>query len=218
MAQPDLIRVLLVDDHQVVRQGLLIFLSTQPGIEAVGEAANGVDAVRLVDRLLPDVVLMDLILPEMNGLAATQTIHARHPDIKILVLTSFVDDEKVMTAFQAGAAGYLLKDVAPLDLARAIKAVARGEVYLHSEAARLLTRGLQPNHRPDVQPNILTEREREVLQFVARGLSNRDIADRLGISLKTVKVHVSNILQKLQIESRVQAALYALQHNLISPS
>lgn len=211
------IRVLLADDHQMVRQGLKFFLSTQPGFAVVGEANNGLEAVSLVDELTPDVVLMDLVMPELDGLAATQVIKSRHDDIEVLVLTSYVDDEKVVGAIRMGAAGYLMKDVSPVELARAIHAVARGEVYLHQEAARHLAEGLRPAAGGPAEPgpDTLTEREIEILRYIARGLNNQDIAEDLVISPKTVKAHVSHILQKLGLESRVQAALYALRHNVV---
>ena len=211
------IRVLLVDDHQMVRQGLIFFLSTQPGIAVIGEAASGEDALRLVDELAPDVVLMDLILPGLSGVEAIHTIHARHPDIEIIVLTSFIDDGKVKSAIQAGATGYLMKDVDPGELAAAVYATRRGEIYLHPEAARRLAEALRPgpDESQDVSPDVLTEREVEVLVLVARGMSNQEIAGALNISLKTVKAHVSSILQKLGLDSRVQAALYALRQHIV---
>jgi len=217
MADQPAIRVLLVDDHQMVRQGLLYFLSAQEGIEVVGQAENGLQAVTMVEETRPDVVLMDLAMPEMDGLEALRRIKADHADIEVLVLTSFVDDEKVLAAIEHGASGYLMKDIKPGELARAIRAAARGEVYLHPEAARHLAQAQYPgaSDREEPSPAILTEREREVLELVARGLSNQDIADTLTITLKTVKTHVSNILHKLGLESRVQAALYALRHNLV---
>jgi two-component system, NarL family, response regulator LiaR len=210
-------RVLLVDDHQMVRQGLIFFLSKQPGIVVVGEAGTGEDAIRLVDELQPDVVLMDVVLPNMSGIEALRAIHAAHPHIEVIILSSFVDDEKVEQAIQAGAAGYLMKDVDPQALANAIHATRRGEIYLHPEAARRLAEALRPG--PDDQqeplPEVLTDREREVLSYVAHGLANQDIAVQLQISLKTVKAHVSSILQKLGVGNRVQAALYALRHHIV---
>lgn len=211
-------RVLLAEDYQLVREGLVYFLSTQPGLEVVGQAETGLEAVRLADDTQPDVILMDLVLPELDGISAIHEIRARHPDIEILVLTSFIDDQKVRDAIQAGAAGYLMKDVSPAELARAIRAAARGEVYLHPEAARRLALSLRPqtsggNEPP---PEVLTQRECDVLCLIARGLSNQDIADDLNISLTTVKAHVSSVLQKLALDSRVKAALYALRHDLVS--
>lgn len=211
------IRVLLVDDHQMVRQGLRFFLSTQPGFDVVGEAEDGRAAVALADELRPDVVLMDLVMPEMDGLEAMRRICSRHEDVEILVLTSFVDDEKVLSAIKCGASGYLMKDVNPQELARAIRTAARGEVYLDADAARRLARAMRPEEgeSDEPAPDVLTERELEVLALIARGLSNREIANDLSIALKTVKGHVSSILQKLELESRVQAALYALRHEVV---
>jgi len=209
------IRVLLVDDHQMVRQGLIFFLSYQPGIEVVGQAGDGEEAIKLADLLKPDVVLMDIVMPEMDGLSALEIIKTRHPNSEVLVLTSFMDDEKVISAIQRGAAGYLKKDVSPPELTRAIKAAARGEVYLHPEASRSLAQSMRPQFPQEPHPDILTERELEVLKLIARGLRNQDIADDLSVSLKTIKVHVSNILAKLELDSRVQAALYALRHNIV---
>jgi len=155
------IRVLLVDDHQMVRQGLLFFLSTQPGITVVGEAATAEEALDLVHKLQPDVVLMDIVLPKLDGIEAIRTIHATHPTIDVIVLSSFIDDEKVKQAIQAGAAGYLMKDVDPVELAAAIHATRRGELYLHPEAARRLAEALRPapNEHQEPPPDVLTERE-----------------------------------------------------------
>lgn len=211
------IRVLLVDDHQMVRQGLIFFLSTQPGITVVGEAGSGEEAVRLAGTLVPDVILMDLVLPGMSGIDAIAAIHAAHPAIDILALSSFIDDTKVRQAIQAGAAGYLMKDVDPVELADAIHATRRGEIYLHPKAARQLAEALRPAHGERQEPavEILSEREVQVLALVAHGHSNQVIADRLNVTLKTVKAHVSSILLKLGLESRVQAALYALRHRVV---
>lgn len=211
------IRVLIVDDHQMVRQGLRFFLSTQPGIVLVGEAEGGAEAVALADKLRPDVVLMDLIMPGMDGLEAICQIRSHHNEIEILVLTSYVDDQKVLSAIKCGANGYLMKDVKPQELARAIRTAAQGEVYLHTEAARYLADAMRPESNEGYKPapDILTDRETEILGLIARGLSNQDIAEDLVISPTTVKGHVSSILQKLGLESRVQAALYALRHEVV---
>ena len=210
-------RVLLVDDHQMVRQGLIFFLSTQPGIMVVGEASSGKEAIQRARELHPDVILMDLVMPDLNGIEAIQAILSDTPEIEIIALSSFIDDEKVKGAIQAGAAGYLMKDVDPAELAAAIHATRRGEIYLHPEAARRLAEVLRPGpgERQEPLPDILTEREEEVLALVAHGLSNQEIAQQLTISLKTVKAHVSNMLQKLELDSRVQAALYALRHHIV---
>ncbi len=211
------IRVLLVDDHQMVRQGLIYFLSTQPGIQVVGEAASGEEGLRLVTELLPDVVLMDLVMPGSDGMNALFAIRAQHPDVDVIVLTSFIDDDKIRRAIQAGAAGYLMKDVDPSELAAAIHATRRGELYLHPDAARRLAEILRPgpNDQQEPDPDILTEREIEVLVLITHGLSNQEIAEQLAITLKTVKAHVSSVLQKLGLDSRVQAALYALRHHIV---
>jgi len=217
MTSEQAIRVLLVDDHQMVRQGLIFFLSTQPGITVVGEAATGEEAVRMAATLLPDVVLMDIVLPGMSGIDAIKAIHGAHPDSDIIALSSFIDDTKVREAIQAGAGGYLMKDVDPTELAEAIHASRRGEIYLHPKAARQLAEALRParGEREEPSPDVLSERELEVLALVAHGHSNQEIASQLTVTLKTVKAHVSSILQKLELESRVQAALYALRHHVV---
>lgn len=209
------IRILLVDDHEMVRQGLQVFLASQPDFAVVGEAATGEEAIRLANTLNPDVILMDIIMPEMDGLSAIRVIKSNLSEVEIIALTSFIDNQKVLTAIQNGAAGYMMKDASPNELARAIRAAARGEVYLHPEAARRLATGLRVQATEDPSPEVLTPRELDVLQLVARGLSNQDIASDLSISLQTVKAHMSSILDKLNLNSRVQAALYALRHNVI---
>jgi NarL family two-component system response regulator LiaR len=209
------IRVLLVDDHNVVRQGLKLFLATQPDIEVVGEAENGVAAVAAVGKVQPDVVLMDLVMPQLDGIGATQQIKTRYPDVEVIALTSFVEDAQVAAVVKAGAIGYLLKDVQPAELAAAIRAAQRGEVHLHPQAARRLMQAIGPKEPPSVAEP-LTEREIEVLKALARGESNKKIADTLVVSEKTVKAHVSNILGKLNLQSRTQAVLYALRHGMVS--
>jgi two-component system, NarL family, response regulator LiaR len=209
------ISVFLVDDHQVVRQGLRDFLELQDDIEVVGDASSGVEAVGMVKQLLPDVVIMDLVMPEIDGVEATRRVKAVSPSTQVIVLTSFSDDDKVFPAIKAGAISYLLKDVNPLELARAVRAAKRGEAVLHPEvAAKLMQEFTAPrNADPDAEP--LTEREMDVLRLIARGHSNREIADSLIISEKTVKTHVSNILSKLHLADRTQAAIYALRQRMV---
>jgi NarL family two-component system response regulator LiaR len=211
------ISVLVVDDHAVVRQGLQAFLESEADIEVVGEAANGAEAVEKVQELLPDVVLMDLVMPGMDGITATRQIREISPNSRVLVLTSFGEDEKVFPSIKAGAMGYLLKDVPAEDLGRAIRSVARGEFLLHPEIARKVLDEFSsiPFKGPPLTE--LTPREIEVLTLVARGYRNKEIAHDLGISIKTVKTHVSNILSKLHMIDRTQAALYAVRQGLVSP-
>lgn len=211
------IRVLIVDDHQVVRQGLRTFLDLHPDIIAVGEANNGLAAMEMTRQLEPDVVLMDLVMPLLDGVAATSQIKSQWPRVKIIVLTSFTEDDKVFPAIQAGASSYLLKDVAPEALVEAIRAVHHGEARLHPNIARKLMEQVaqQPSHRrPASTPTDLTEREREVIRQVAQGHSNQEIAQRLVISDKTVKSHISHILSKLDLTDRTQLAIYAIKHGL----
>jgi NarL family two-component system response regulator LiaR len=218
------IRVLIVDDHAIVRDGICALLATKPDIEVVGEAGNGREAVSKAQCLLPDVILMDLMMPEMDGIEAIRRIVAHRPGARILVLTSFAADDKVFPAIKAGAMGYLLKDSESEDLVRAIHQVYRGESSLHPQIARKLLQELssppqppptpEPVSGPTVDP--LTEREVQVLQLLARGLSNQEIADQLVIVEGTVRAHVSNILSKLHLVSRTQATLYALREGLAS--
>ena len=210
------IRVLVADDHAIVRKGIRALLATEPDIEVVGEAENGREAVTEAEKLQPDVILMDLVMPEMDGIEAIRRITARQPEARILVLTSFAADDKVFPAIKAGALGYLLKDSGPEELVQAIHQVYLGESSLHPTIARKLLQELsRPSKRPPT-PEPLTEREVEVLRLVARGRSNREIADQLVISEATVRTHVSNILSKLHLASRTQAALYALREGLAS--
>jgi NarL family two-component system response regulator LiaR len=200
----------------MVRQGLRFFLSTQPNMTVVGEAASAEEALHLVDSLRPDVVLMDIVLPNQSGIEAMHTINERYPDVSVIILSAFVDTSKVVQAIQAGAAGYLMKDVDPQELAAAIQATRQGKLYLHPEAARRLAEAMRPDPGQDEPtPDVLTERELEVLRLVTHGLSNQEISIQLSITLKTVKAHVSSILQKLGVENRVQAALYALRHHIV---
>jgi NarL family two-component system response regulator LiaR len=207
------IRVLITDDHAVVRQGLRAFLQLQPDIEVVGEAGGGDEALTLVERLEPDVVLMDLVMPEGGGIAAIRALGAVPRPPRVLVLTSFSDDSQVFSAMQAGAAGYLLKDVEPDDLATAIRDVHRGRPALHPDIASRLMR--QVSDPAADQLAQFTIREREVLGLLADGFANRDIARRLFISEKTVKTHVSNILAKLGVADRTQAAVLAIRNRLV---
>jgi len=211
-----MIRVLVVDDHVVVRQGIRALLATETDIEVVGEAENGREAVAEAEGLQPDVILMDLVMPEMDGSEAIGRITARQPEARILVLTSFAADDKVFPAIKAGALGYLLKDSSPEDLVAAIHQVHQGESSLHPTIARKLLQELSqpPDKPPTLEP--LTEREMEVLKLVAQGRSNQEIAEALVISEATARTHVSNILHKLHLASRTQAALYALREGLAS--
>ena len=208
------IRVLIADDHAVVRQGLRTFLELQEDIEVVGDAADGEAALAGVQRHEPDVVLMDLVMPNLGGVEAIRRLRALRPETRVLVLTSFLDDEKLFPAVRAGAAGYLLKDVQPAELVRAIRTVADGEALLHPAVAARLMEEFSETERPAAE-EALTAREREVLALIARGLPNKLIARDLEIAEKTVKTHVSSILSKLGLTDRTQAALYAVRAGLI---
>jgi NarL family two-component system response regulator LiaR len=205
------VRILIVDDHEIVRQGLRAFLALDPALDVVGDAANGVQAVRLAHRLRPDVVLMDLVMPELDGIAATDAIRRELPDTQVLVLTSMLEDASVSRAVRAGAIGYLLKDIPAPELRQAIKAAAAGQVQLSPSAAAGLMREVVAPERPEK----LSERELDVLRLLARGLANKEISRDLGIAEKTVKTHVSSILGKLGVQSRTQAALYAGRIGLV---
>ena len=205
------IRILLADDHSVVRQGLKMFLGLDSEFEVVGEAANGQEAVRLAHELHPDVVLMDLLMPVMDGIAATAAIRQELPDTEVIALTSVLEDASVVNAVRAGAVGYLLKNTESDALGRAIKAAAAGQVQLAPEAQARLMREV----RAPESPEKLSERETEVLRLVAAGRANKEIARELGIGEKTVKTHVSNILSKLGLMSRTQAALHAVRIGLV---
>jgi DNA-binding NarL/FixJ family response regulator len=203
------IRVLIADDHAVVRQGLRTFLDLQDDIEVVGEAADGAAALVAAERLSPDVVLVDLVMPGVDGIEAIRRLRALVPRARAIVLSSFVDDDKLFPAVRAGAAGYLLKDVEPQELVEAIRTVHAGGALLHPRAASRLLE--------EIATDPLTPREREVLSLIARGMANKVIARELALSEKTVKAHVSNILAKLGVADRTQAALYAVRAGLVGP-
>ena len=208
------IRILIVDDHAIVRRGLRALIDTEPDMEAVGEAADGVEAVLKARSLRPDVILLDMVMPRKDGIPAIVEIKEENPDARILVLTSFAEDEKVFPAIKAGALGYLLKDTLPQELLQAVRDVYGGESSLHPTIARKLVRELsQPSALPPTEEP-LTAREAEVLTLVARGLTNEEIAKMLVISDRTVGKHVGNILDKLHLANRTQAALYALREGL----
>ncbi|CDN42305.1 Transcriptional regulatory protein LiaR [Paenibacillus sp. P22] len=214
MARP--IKVLLVDDHEMVRIGLAAVLDTEEGIEVVGEAGNGAEGIRLATAYAPDVVLMDLVMEEMDGVETTRRLMEIMPECKVIVLTSYLDDSKMYPVIEAGAFSYLLKTSRASEIAEAIRAAARGQSVLESQvAAKMMSRLRQPKQPVQKPPHEdLTEREMDVLMLVAQGLSNQDIADKLFISIKTVKFHVTNVLNKLGVEDRTQAAIYAHKHDL----
>jgi DNA-binding NarL/FixJ family response regulator len=220
---PDPIRVLVVDDHAVVREGLRTFLELQDGIEVVGEAADGEQAVAQATQLEPDVILMDLVMPHLDGIGAMRELRARSSPSRVIVLTSFLDDERLMPALRAGAAGYLLKDVEPAELARAVRSACADEALidptvaarlLHTLSSRESARGAGAHDGVEH----LTRREREVLELIALGHSNKRIALELGVAEKTVKTHVGHLLAKLGVADRTQAALFAVQHGLAGGS
>jgi NarL family two-component system response regulator LiaR len=210
------IRILIADDHAVVREGLCSFVSTQPDMEVVGQAEDGIEAVHKVRSLQPDVILLDLVMPRQGGIETIRQVKEEIPEARILVLTSFAEEEKIFPAIKAGALGYLLKDSSPEQLLRSIRDVYRGESSLHPSIALKVIREI--NQSSDLPPTEepLTERELEVLKLVARGLSNQEIAEELVITERTVGTHVSNILDKLHLANRTQAALYALKEGLTS--
>ncbi len=236
------IRILLVDDHAMVRRGMRDFLALHDDLEVVGEAGDGLAALEATTELAPDVVIMDLLMPVMDGIAATAEIKARHPAVEVIALTSFIDEDRVTAALEAGASGFLLKDAEADELATAIREAMDGEVHLDPAVAGIVARGLRDRSGAGAGPSgrgatrgagpaaarrggpagraslaVLTGRERDVLALVARGLSNKAIADELGITERTARTHVSNILAKLGLASRTQAALFAVQHGLGAP-
>jgi NarL family two-component system response regulator LiaR len=208
------IRILLVDDHSVVRQGLRMFLGLDPDLEVIGEASDGAEGLRLARELRPDVVLMDLLMPVMDGVTAIGHLRRELPDTEVLALTSVLEDDKVIGAVRAGAIGYLLKDTQAEELVRAIKGAAAGQAQLSRAAAERLMREV----RAPESPEALTERETDVLRLLATGQSNKEIARNLSINESTVKSHVSNILNKLGVQGRTQAALHAVRIGLIPPA
>ena len=217
MTQAEPIRVLIVDDHAVVRRGLRGFLDLLDDIDVVGEAENGLEAIDVAARLVPDVILMDLLMPQLDGLGAIGRIKAAQPEIEIVALTSFIEEEKVTTALEAGATGYLLKDADADDVAGAVRAAHAGEVHLDPAVTRLLAQRMRQRKTQPEPVEPLTERELEVLSHLGRGSSNKEIASALHITERTARTHVSNILGKLGLSSRTQAALYAVEHRLVAP-
>ncbi|MDA2236225.1 response regulator transcription factor [Bacillus cereus] len=213
------IKVLLVDDHTVVLKGLAFFLSTQEDLELVGEANNGKEALVKVGETTPDVILMDLYMPEMDGVEATAYIKKEYPNVKVIVLTSFSDQAHVLPALRAGASGYILKDVEPDQLVEAIRSAYKGNIQLHPYIANALLSQTLPveekEEEPSIQVDVLTARENEVLQLLAKGMSNKEVASVLVITEKTVKAHVSSILSKLNLSDRTQAALYAVKNGIV---
>lgn len=209
------IRVLLVDDHVVVRRGLRLVFELEDDLEVVGEAGDGREALERVAELHPDVVVMDLLMPVMNGVEATRAIRARHPDVEVVALTSVLEDRLVVDVVEAGAAGYLLKETRPDELFEAVRAAARGEVRLDPRAQQRLVRELRSPQRPPDASEPLTERELDVLRHIAAGATNKAIARDLGVGEATVKSHVSNLLAKLGLKSRTQAALHAVREGIV---
>ncbi len=211
-----IIRVLIIDDHTIVRRGIKALLAETDEIEVIGEAENGLEGIQLSKQLEPDVILMDLLMPKMDGIEATRQVTAQQPHMRVLVLTSFVGDEKIFPAIKAGALGYLLKDSEPAELIRSIYKVYRGEPSLHPNIARKMMKEIldTPSEKPTPDP--LTAREVEVLQLLAKGLSNDEIAEKLYVSEVTVRTHISHLLAKLHLANRVQATLYALREGLSS--
>lgn len=209
-----MIRVLIADDHHVVRRGLLFFLKTQKDIEVVGEASNGEEAVQLATALKPDIILMDLVMPKLNGIEATAKVKELLPKTEILMLTSFSDRDHVIPALEAGAAGYQLKDIEPDELVKSIRQIMGGEHILHPDATITLEAQQQELANAPHTANPLTPRERDVLAELTKGKSNKEIASSLFVTEKTIKTHISNIFSKLEVQDRTQAALYAVKHGL----
>lgn len=208
------IRILIADDHAIVRKGLHALIASEPGMVIVGEAADGEEAIRQANALQPDIILLDMLMPQKDGLEAIQAILSKNPRARILVLTSFADDERVFPAIKAGALGYLLKDASPQQLLQAINDVHHGQAALHPSIALKLVREMNRPGTPESSADALTEKERMILKLVAQGLSNQEIADKLTLSERTVGNHIGSILGKLHLANRTQAALYALREGL----
>jgi DNA-binding NarL/FixJ family response regulator len=218
VTDPARIRVLIVDDHQVVRTGLKTFFDLLPDIEVVGEAADGSEGVAMARRLEPDVVLMDLLMPNMDGITAIGRIKAERPETEIVTMTSFIEEEKVTSALEAGASGYVLKDAEADEVATAVRAAYAGEVHLDPAVARLLAQRMRNRTLPaESLAEPLTEREKDVIRLLGQGMSNKEIGAALFITERTARTYVSNILGKLGLASRTQAALYAVEHKLVRP-
>jgi DNA-binding NarL/FixJ family response regulator len=213
-----MIKVLIADDHHVVRRGLLFFLKTQKDIQVIGEAQNGKEAIDLTGELQPDIVLMDLVMPVMDGIQATRHIKKNYPQVKVLMLTSFSDRDQVIPAIEAGATGYQLKDIEPDELVSCIRKIMRGENTLHPHATTHLMEEREPKEALPHIFNPLTPREQDVLAELTKGKSNREIASSLFVTEKTVKTHISNIFSKLLVQDRTQAALYAVKYGLTESS
>src|SRR5690606_18967949 len=209
----ELIRVMVVDDHEMVRKGLISYLLTEPDIELVGEASSGREAIRLAREKRPDVILMDLIMENGNGIEATKEILSFYPECKIIIITSFYDDEQVFPAIEAGALSYLLKTARADEVISAIRKAIKGETVIEPKVANKMLNRLRPKER--MPHDDLTEREMEVLMLIAEGMTNQEISEELFIGIKTVKTHVSNILNKLNVQDRTQAAIYANRHGLV---
>lgn len=209
-----MIKLLIVDDHEMVRLGLTSYFSVLKDIEVIGEAEDGAEGVKMALSTYPDVILMDLVMDTMDGIEATEVILEEWPEAKILILTSFIDDEKVYPAMEAGASGYLLKTSSASDIAEAVRRTYSGEAIIEEEVSKKIQEDAANGDRRKLHED-LTNRELEVLHLIADGLSNQEIADKLFITLKTVKTHVSNILSKLEVSDRTQATIYAFKHNLV---
>lgn len=209
----ELIRVMVVDDHEMVRKGLISYLLTEPDIELVGEASSGREAIRLAREKRPDVILMDLIMEDGNGIEATKEILSFYPECRIIIITSFYDDEQVFPAIEAGALSYLLKTARADEVISAIRKAMKGETVIEPKVANKMLNRLRPKER--MPHDDLTEREMEVLMLIAEGMTNQEISEELFIGIKTVKTHVSNILNKLNVQDRTQAAIYANRHGLV---